>query len=327
MTYVPLICALVSFGVVWWITPWLIRYLWKIGLVVKDQNKKGKPLIPLSGGLGVLAGVFSGLMLYIFIQTFYYENTGHLLFVLAAVASLIMITLVGFIDDLIIRRDKNSSGGLKQWQKPLLTLSAAIPLMVVNAGVTTVVLPMIGRVNLGLLYPLIIIPLIVVGSANMVNLLAGFNGLEVGMGIIYVGSLGLFSFVHGRTVASLFSLILLSALIAFYFFNKYPAKIFPGDSLTYLLGGGLAIIAILGNIERAAFIVSIPFFIELILKLRGNLKKQSYGTFKNGKVHSLYDKVYSLPHFITRTGRFTEKQVVYLLFFMQFFFSSLIWVI
>ena len=44
-------------------TPVLIRFLRRINLVVKDQNKEDKPLIPISGGLSVVAGVLIGLML------------------------------------------------------------------------------------------------------------------------------------------------------------------------------------------------------------------------------------------------------------------------
>ena len=118
-----------------------------------------------------------------------------------------------------------------------------------------------------------------------------------------------------------------SALLAFFFFNKFPAKILPGDSLTYLIGGAIASIAIIGNLEKAALIASIPFFIESILKARGKFKNQSFGYYHNGKVKSFYKEVYSIPHILTRTGKFTEKQVVYFVWGIALFFSSLIWVI
>ena len=116
------------------------------------------------------------------------------------------------------------------------------------------------------------------------------------------------------------------ALLAFLLFNTPPAKIFPGDSLTYLLGGVLVSMAIIGNIERAALIVSIPFFIEFILKIRGKLKKQSYGTINDGKIHSLYDKIYSIPHFFTIQNKFTEKQVVFFVWLIELFCCSLLWI-
>ena len=238
-----------------------------------------------------------------------------------------MITLVGFVDDLLIK-SKEESSGLKQWQKPLLTLTAAIPLMVVNAGATAMWIPILGRTDLGILYPLLLIPIGVIGAANMVNMLAGINGLETGMGIIYTGMLGLYAYTNGSETAALIALLIFSSLIAFFIFNKYPAKILPGDSLTYLLGGSIAVIAIIGNIEKAAIIASIPFFIEFILKWKSKFKAKSYGYYHKGKIKSHHrKKVYSLVHLLTRKGTHTEKQITTFFIILELIFCLLIWVI
>ena len=118
-----------------------------------------------------------------------------------------------------------------------------------------------------------------------------------------------------------------AALVAFYFYNKFPAKIFPGDSLTYLLGGSIAVIGIIGDIEKAAIVVSIPFIIEFLLKFRSKFKAQSYGYYLNGKVKSDYKKIYSLLHLFTRSGKYTEKQIVYMMIFLELIISSFIWLI
>ena len=327
MTLLPLTSAIVSFLVVLYLTPWLIRYLKKIGLTVKDQNKKNKPLVPISGGIAVMAGLFMGVMVYVFFQTFYFHYHQPTVYLFAGLTTIIMITLVGFIDDLLIK-SKEESSGLKQWQKPLLTLTAAIPLMVVNAGSTAMWIPFIGRTELGILYPLLLIPIGVIGAANMVNMLAGFNGLETGMGIIYIGMLGLYAYVNGSETAALIALLIFSALIAFFIFNKYPAKILPGDSLTYLLGGSIAVIAIIGNIEKAAIIASIPFFIEFILKWKSKFKAKSYGYYHKGKIKSHHgNNIYSLVHLLTRTGNHTEKQITTFFIVLEIIFCLLIWVI
>lgn len=327
MMIVPLICAFISFAVVLYLTPWMIRYLWKIGLVVKDQNKKDRPLIPLSGGIAVIAGIFTSIMIYVFIRIFYFKDSGSLLLIFAALTSLLVITFIGFFDDLLIRKDLETSTGLKQWQKPLLTLIAAVPLIVISAGNTSMGIPFFGVVDFGLLYPLLILPIGFVFSANMVNLLAGFNGLESGMGLVYTGMLGLYAYVHGSYAASLIALVAFSGLLGFYFYNRYPAKIFPGDSLTYLLGGVIAVIGITGDIERAAIIVSIPFIIEFFLKMRSGFKAQTYGHYLEGKIKTDYDKVYSIPHIFTRTGKFTERQIVYITILIELVCCSVIWII
>lgn len=329
------LCAALSFLTVYFLTPWWIKYLKKINLEVKDQNKENTPLVTLSAGLPVLAGLLIGSFFFIFIRTFISKaefglilDAQNLLFLFAGMISLFIITLVGFLDDLVIESKKDTSIGLKQWQKPLLTLSAAIPLMVVSAGNTDMGIPFIGVINFGILYPLLLVPIGVVGAANMVNMLAGFNGMETGMAIIYLSSLGLFSYVNQSYIAALIALVTVAALVAFYLYNKTPAKILPGDSLTYLIGGTLAVIAILGNQERAALIISIPFFAEFFLKLRSKFKAQSYGYMKDGKIHSRSGKeIYSLVHFFSRTGTFTEKQITYFMMVVTLVFSTLIWFI
>ncbi len=334
MNYLVILYGIVSFLVVYFVAPWLIRYLRKIGIVVKDQNKKDKPLIPISGGLAVLVGVFSGLLLFIFYRTFFADgNVGlaatdkNLMLIFASMVSLFIITLVGFLDDLVIRNNKDESSGLKQWQKPLLTLTAAIPLMVVNAGESELWLPFFGVVDIGIIYPLIFIPIGVIGAANMVNMLAGYNGMETGMGIVYIGMLGLYAYTNTRYIAALIALVTFFSLLAFYLYNKYPAKILPGDSLTYLLGAAIAIIAVIGNIEKAAIISAVPFFVEFILKARSRFKADSFGYFYKGKVKVDYKKIYSLPHIFARTGKFTEKQITFFMILIQLVFSSLIWLI
>jgi len=310
MRYLFIVLIAVSFFTTLFMTPWVVRYMRKIGLIVKDMNKKGKPLVPISGGFAVMVGICAGIMTSIFIQTFIFKSTNDLIFLLAGTSTILIITLVGFIDDLLIKKGDDGSSGLRQWQKPILTLAAAVPLMAINAGTSTMDVPIFGIVNVGLIYPLVFVPLGLVFAANMVNLLAGMNGMETGMGIVYMGALGLYAFVFQRQAAAIIALVAFGALLAFYHYNKSPAQILPGDSLTYLLGGLIATVAIIGNIERAALIISIPFIAEFFLKARSKFQAQSYGEpYKDGKVIKKTDKIYSLTHIFLRTGKFTERQI------------------
>ena len=89
----------------------------------------------------------------------------------------------------------------------------------------------------------------------------------------------------------------------------------------------IAVIAILGNMEKTAIIISIPFIIEFFLKIRAKLRAHSYGYYKDGKIQSYYANIYSIPHIFSRTGRFTEKQITYFIICIEVIFSSLIWLI
>lgn len=313
--------------------PYIIQYFKQIGLSAIDIHKTGRRIVARSAGFIPLAGTFAALSGLIFIQTFIYQQqSGLQLYILAAITTLLLITLAGFMDDLPTFKDKaayksdEKSIRLKQWQKPLLILPAVIPLMVISAGVSTMNLPFFGEVNFGIIYPLVLVPFGIFVAANMVNMLEGLNGLSSGMGLVYTGMLGIYSVAHSSYLGAVISFAVFGSLLALWRFHKTPAKIMAGDSLTYFLGGALACIAILGNIEKAAVICSIPFGIEFFLKLRGRLKKDTLGFVdKKGKLHSKWDKIYSLPHIWMRTGRFTEKQIVYQLMLVELIFSLLIW--
>lgn len=329
-SFIPtlLIICITGFLVSYIISPYIIRYLRRIGLNVRDMAKFRPKHVPISGGLIVLTGTFISLMVLIFIRTFFQKNATSLSIIFASMCSILIITFIGFLDDLLVKKTQGEYIGLKRWQKPLLVLPAAIPLMVIKAGTTQMILPFFGVVDFGILYALVLVPIGLIGAANMVNMLAGFNGLEAGLGLMYTGSLGLYALYNNRLEASIIALAIFCSLLVFIIFNWTPAKVLPGDSLTYLLGAALAIIAIVGNIEKAALIISIPFFIEFFLKLRGNFKNQSYGyALENGKVKSLYDKIYSIPHLFTIKGKYTEKQIVIFTLLLYLPFALLIWIV
>jgi len=123
----------------------------------------------------------------------------------------------------------------------------------------------------------------------------------------------------GRTEVSLIALCMVAALIAFYTFHRFPAKVFPGDVLTYSVGGMIAIIAIVGNVEKIAVFFFIPYFLEILFKIRGKLNKHNFGIPKeNGSLDLRYEKTYSLTHLSLKILRKikknpTEREVVWLI--------------
>jgi UDP-N-acetylglucosamine--dolichyl-phosphate N-acetylglucosaminephosphotransferase len=198
--------------------------------------------------------------------------------------------------------------------------------MAINAGVSTMSVPFFGAINLGILYPLFIIPLGIVGATVTFNFLAGYNGLETSQGILILSALAVVTYFTGAPWLSIVSLSMVASLFAFYIFNKVPAKIFPGDILTYSVGALIATISILGNIEKIAVFFFIPYIMETILKLRGGLKKESFAKLnkKDVSLELPYKKVYGLEHLaililkkIKSNKRAYEKEVVYLINFFQ----------
>jgi UDP-N-acetylglucosamine--dolichyl-phosphate N-acetylglucosaminephosphotransferase len=97
--------------------------------------------------------------------------------------------------------------------------------------------------------------------------------------------------------------------------------------MTYPVGALIAIMAILGNVEKYALILFIPYFIELILKARGKLVKESFANVNaEGMLENRYDKWYGLEHIIIDflkkiTEKATEKKVVLSLYCVQCLFA------
>lgn len=325
-----IISLVVSFLTTFIVTPFLMRFLSKAGIIAIDQHKKNKPILPSSGGLCVTAGVLSGLLVYIGLTTFFHGIQNEVLYMLATISSILIVTLVGLLDDLnvsskkvIVKNEKDIRIGLPQWIKPILTLPAAVPLMVISAGYSSIGLPFLGIVDLGVIYPLFLIPLGFVVVSNVINMLGGFNGVEAGMGIVYLLALGLFSLLTHNSVAVLF-LIGAMSLIGFIVYNWYPARILPGDSLTYLLGALLASGIIVGNMEKLGLILLIPFIIESLLKLRSKLHASSLGKLRSdGKLDPPYGKkIYSLTHLVMNVKTLTERQVAVILITFQLIVSA-----
>ncbi len=153
-------------------------------------------------------------------------------------------------------------------------------------------------------------------------MLAGYNGLEAGMGVVILSTLGLIAYSTGNTVATVIAVTTISALAAFIFYNKYPAKVFPGDTLTYPVGAIAAIIAIVGNMEKSAAIIFSLYYIEFLLKARGKLRPEWTAKLLDDGSLAVRDKVYSIPHIAILLlrkikGKAYEYEVVVVVLLLQ----------
>lgn len=297
-----------------------------IGLVWEDMNKyQTKKDVAGSGGLVVLIAFMLGVLTYIFIQTFIFNGSNHTVEIFALLTMVLFIGLIGLIDDLF----GWAHGGLSRRVRIALTVLASIPLVVINAGSSNVVLPFFGSVTLEYLYPLLIIPLAIGFVTTTYNFLAGFNGLEAGMGILILSYFSFVSYVTGYAWLAIIGLCMVTSLAAFIIFNWSPARVFPGDVLTYSVGALIAGMAILGNFEKIAIIVYIPYLIEVILKSRGKLVVHSFGNpQKNGGLTLKQKKLYGLTHvsiwFLSFfKKKVTEKDCVYFIYSIEIVFILL----
>jgi len=315
MEMILVIPILLGFFVTLFTLPYWIRGAKRVGLVGEDVHKKTKKEISEAGGIIVLLGFVLGVLVYIAIKTFILKTDVTTVQIFALLSTTLLAGIIGFVDDLL-----GWKIGLTKLPRILLLFFAAIPLIVINAGEST----MMG-INFGLLYPLVLIPVGILGATVAFNTLEGFNGLGASQGILILSALALVTYLGGTTWLSLIVLCMVASLLAFYIFNKTPAKVFPGDVLTYSVGALIAVVAIIGNIEKIAVFFFIPYIIETGLKLRGKLKKESFAKLnEKGGLELPHEKFYGLEHIaiyllkkIKKDKEVKEKELVWLINLFQ----------
>jgi UDP-N-acetylglucosamine--dolichyl-phosphate N-acetylglucosaminephosphotransferase len=320
MEVILLVSILISLVLSLILLPKWIKKCNQVGLLWEDMNKFNRPKIASSGGIVVVMSFVLGVLFYIAIRQFLFKDVdGVSLQIFSLLSVILMLAIVGLTDDLLGWKH----GGLSAKFRIFLALASSVPLVVINAGVHQMSFPFFGLFELGILYPLLFIPLGIIGASTTYNMLAGLNGLESGQGIIILSFLSFISYITGSSWLALIGVCMVASLLVFYFYNKFPAKVFPGDILTYAIGALIACMAILGNFEKIAVFIFIPYILEVILKLRGKLKKQSFLIpQKDGSLEMPYDKIYGLTHlslFILKKfkKKVYEKDIIYLIFAFQ----------
>lgn len=290
--------AMVSFVAAYVFLPWLIRSLRGTSLVGKDLNKAHSPLVPEMGGVAVILGFYVGVSTLVTIAA--PVSSSGLFF--AALGACFGAGVVGVMDDMFRLR--------RRW-KAVLPFVLALPLgAAVFAGKNTILL----GVDIGIAMALVV-PFGVTSASNAANMLEGFNGLGAGLGVIMTASLIMLSFLTNAQEGLFLLFPLLGALFAFLLFNRYPARVFPGDSMTLFTGATLACAAIISSPSLKTFgaLLFLPMVIEFALKLRGRFQGENYGEVGPDGRLAWNGRVESLAHAIMRWRRLREWEIVLLL--------------
>ncbi|HDI73484.1 MAG TPA: hypothetical protein ENF57_00550 [Candidatus Korarchaeota archaeon] len=157
---------------------------------------------------------------------------------------------MGLIDDIL---------GLRNLEKIVL---AGIPFLLLNHSL----MPFYPFNFLESLH-LIAIVLFGIYVTNAFNTLAGFNGLEAGSSLIVSVTLALLLLARGD-VPAFITMVMVSAILAsFLTFNWLPARAFPGNVMTFLLGGYIAYFAALKGLYWPLVILTIPHGLDFFLKI------------------------------------------------------------
>ncbi len=313
MIIVPFVVALLASLLA---TPILIGLCRQAGIVGRDVNKASQPEIPEMGGLAVVAGFSAGILFALGMTSFLRLLPAvNMVLLLAVLVTVLLLALIGVVDDLL---------GMRQWVKALLPALAALPLMALRVGQTTVTIPFVGNINFWIWYPLILVPLGVTGAANAVNMLAGFNGLELGMGSVAMASLAVVAAHLGQTTALIILLAGLGACLGVLAFNWYPAKVFVGDVGTLTIGAILATACIVGNCELAGVILIVPYALDFLIKAMHRFPSTGWwGELRgDGKLRCPAHGPVGLAQLILKlTGGLTEQALVLILMGVEALFG------
>ncbi|MBD3397768.1 hypothetical protein GF412_01410 [Candidatus Micrarchaeota archaeon] len=246
----------------------LVPRLKKFGFVGKDMHKAHHPEVAEMGGISIVVGFSAGILLAIMLSTFN-GLTFNIVFVLAGLLTIQTLAFIGILDDIL---------DVPQWAKAFIPLLSAVPLIAVKAaGSTAMVLPFIGAVDFGIFYVLLLLPVGVAVASNLTNMLAGFNGIEAGMGTVIFGCMAIIAWAHGSPEMLVLFVPMLGALLGFLPKNWCPASVFPGDVGTLTIGAVLATGVIIGNLESAGALILSLYVLDFLIKLPNRFPKTFVG--------------------------------------------------
>src|SRR4051812_14575902 len=211
---------------------------------------------------------------------------------------LILVTLgfglLGFLDDFIKVVMKRNLG-LTSKQKLLgqIVISIIFYLIYRQADHFVPSLTIPGTdlsINFGWFYVVIVI-FWLVGFSNAVNLTDGLDGLVSGTSAIAFGAFAVLAWNQSQYDVAIFSVAVVGAVLGFLVFNAHPAKVFMGDTGSLALGGAIASIALLTNLELLLVIIGGVFVIEtlsVILQV-GSFKLRGKRIFKMSPLHHHFE--------------------------------------
>ena len=297
-----ILLPIISFIITLVITPIVSKFNKNHGVFGVDLHKIERFEVPEAGGMALLIGTIP-------IFALYYLSF-HDLSVLMFIFPVAIIGIVGLIDDLY---------NIPQSLKTLVCLLGVIPLLFFVKDTTLNLI--LFKINIGLLY-YIIIPIGITAASNLTNLLAGFNGEEIGLGFISTLSLSICILLLGDLKTSIYLLTFTLSFLAFLMYNKYPAKIFPGDTGTLIVGAIIASFSIIKHIEIIGVILLLPQIMEFLFKSMRRFGGKKYGPTKVDNRGILHPQKYlSVANLLTSHFKLTEKSLVLVIWFIGAIFG------
>lgn len=262
----------------------------KFGQSIREEGPEShmkKTGTPTMGGLVYLIAIIATVLIVAMIADVLTAKIFVLLLVLFGFG------LIGFLDDFIKVVLKRNLG-LTSLQKLIgqIVIAAISFFLLESVGFDTALsIPFTSiSLELSMVYVLFMI-FWLVGFSNAVNLTDGLDGLVAGTASIAFAAYGVLAIMQEETGIALFTFSVTGALLGFLVFNKYPAKVFMGDTGSLALGGALAMVSILLKQELLLLLIGLVFVIEtlsVILQV-GSFKLRKKRIFKMSPIHHHFE--------------------------------------
>jgi UDP-GlcNAc:undecaprenyl-phosphate GlcNAc-1-phosphate transferase len=211
------------------------------GIIGKRLNIVDRPgdrkihdkVVPCTGGFAFFVIYFLSALFLFYFCSGKFGAAGHSCLINTA-AAMVVIGLLGIFDDV-------RGAGAKI--KFLVQIVAALIVMSSGVVLDRILIPYDGSVSTGLFtYPLTLVW--IVGITNAYNLIDGLDGLACCIAAGVAAVISVIGFMNGNVLPATFAAVISVSSFTFYFFNRYPAKIFLGDTGSLLLGFLIAVTSI-----------------------------------------------------------------------------------
>ncbi|MBQ6510681.1 phospho-N-acetylmuramoyl-pentapeptide-transferase [Candidatus Saccharibacteria bacterium] len=174
--------------------------------------------------------------------------------------------VVGLIDDLInVFGSGKGAAGLRAPVKFALISIVGLALgwfFTMKLGWTSVNVPFVGNVEIGIAGMMMLFAFAVVATSNAVNITDGLDGLAGGLMIFAYGAYGVIALTQGQLLLFGFCMTVVGWLLSYVWFNVPPARFMMGDVGSFALGAGLGVIAMMTNAFLLLPIIGILLVIE-----------------------------------------------------------------
>ncbi len=211
-------------------------------------------------------------------------------------AALLIAALIGLLDDWlgVLKLGGASGGGLKVRQKAVVYLLIACVgawWFYFRLGWNVLEVPFFGNFTIGWWYIPIFL-FIIFASAFSANETDGLDGLLGGVSLFAFVSLATVAFVLHRYNLAAFSGTIIGALLAFLWFNIYPAKFFMGDTGSMSLGITIGVVAMLTNTTLILPFFTIILVIEslsVIIQVTSRKLRHGKKVFRSAPIHHHFE--------------------------------------